>query len=108
LARCCGGTGNLNLNFKLGHYKMFTNFQNSFLYKESEPIFTPKEFKDIAPIAVIDCSKQNEELKRSAVDIRIEFETSVNIPDKTTAYCLILHDRIAKYIPIKNIISLVR
>jgi hypothetical protein len=20
LARCCGGTGNLNLNFKLGHY----------------------------------------------------------------------------------------
>jgi hypothetical protein len=42
------------------------------------------------------------------VDIRIEFETSVNIPDKTTAYCLILHDRIAKYIPIKNITSLVR
>jgi hypothetical protein len=22
LARCCGGTGNLNLNFKLGHYKL--------------------------------------------------------------------------------------
>jgi hypothetical protein len=22
LARCCGGTGNLNLNFKLGHYNM--------------------------------------------------------------------------------------
>jgi hypothetical protein len=103
---------NLNINFINNQYallyEMFTNFQNSFLYKESEPIFNPKEFKDIAPIAVIDCSKQNEELKRSAVDIRIEFETSVNIPDKTTAYCLILHDRIAKYIPIKNIISLVR
>jgi hypothetical protein len=23
LARCCGGTGNLNLNFKLGHYNIF-------------------------------------------------------------------------------------
>jgi hypothetical protein len=46
---------------------------------------------------VIDCSKQKEELKRSPVDIRIEFETNVVIPNKTTAYCLILHDRIAKY-----------
>jgi hypothetical protein len=23
LACCCGGTGNLNLNFKLGHYRVF-------------------------------------------------------------------------------------
>jgi hypothetical protein len=25
LARCCGGTGNLNLNFKLGHYNTIIN-----------------------------------------------------------------------------------
>jgi CRISPR/Cas system endoribonuclease Cas6 (RAMP superfamily) len=87
---------------------MFTEFQTSFLYKDTEPIFTREEFKELAPIVVIDCSKQKEELKRSPIDIRIEFETNVVIPNKITAYCLILHDRIAKYVPIKNIVSLVQ
>lgn len=101
---------NLNLNF--GNktfallYEMFTDFQASFLCKDSEPIFTPQEFQEIAPIVVIDCSKQKEELRRSPVDIRVEFETKTNVPDKTTAYCLILHDRIAKYMPAKNVITL--
>jgi hypothetical protein len=39
LARCCGGTGNLNLNFKLGHYstekkaEIFTEFVPDDLFK---------------------------------------------------------------------------
>jgi hypothetical protein len=103
---------NLNINYANNQYAllydMFTEFQTSFLYKDTEPIFTREEFKELAPIVVIDCSKQKEELKRSPIDIRIEFETNVVIPNKTTAYCLILHDRIAKYVPIKNIVSLVQ
>jgi hypothetical protein len=63
-------------------YEMFTEFQTSFLYKDTEPIFTREEFKELAPIVVIDCSKQKEELKKSPIDIRIEFETSVVIPNK--------------------------
>jgi hypothetical protein len=102
---------NLNLNFDNNQfallYEMFTEFQESFLSKESEPLFTPNEFKDIAPIVIIDCSKQNEALKRSPVDIRLEFETNKNIPDKTTAYCLILHDRIVKYVPIQNVVRVI-
>lgn len=101
---------NLNLNFDNNQYailyEMFTEFQQSFLDKASEPMFTPEEFKTIAPIVIIDCTKQNEALKRSPVTIRVEFETSQIIPDKTTAYCLILHDRIAKYVPAQSIVRL--
>jgi hypothetical protein len=100
---------NLNLNFANGTfallYDMYKDFQESFFGRESEPIFTPQEFKEIAPIVIIDCTKQKEELRRSPVDIRVEFETATNIPDKTTAYCLILHDRIAKYVPATNVIT---
>jgi CRISPR/Cas system endoribonuclease Cas6 (RAMP superfamily) len=102
----------LNLNFATNQfallYEMFTEFQVSYFGKEAEPLFTREEFKQIAPVVIIDCSKQKEELRRSPVDIRVEFETKENIPDKTTAYCLILHDRITKYVPIKNIVSLVQ
>lgn len=102
---------NLNLNFSRNQYatlyEMFTAFQASFLDKECEPIFSPEEFRTIAPIVVIDCTKQNESLKRSAVTIRLEFETSGIISDKTSAYCLILHDRIAKYIPAQSVTRLV-
>jgi len=31
------------------------------------------------------------------VDVRLEFESFENFPSGTTAYCLILHDRIVDY-----------
>ncbi|EFA11739.1 hypothetical protein TcasGA2_TC005289 [Tribolium castaneum] len=102
---------NLNLNFNNNSfaalYEMFIEFQASFLDKVGEPIFTPEEFKTIAPIVVVDCTKQSEMLKRSPVSIRLEFETRTNIPGKTTAHCLILHDRVAKYIPAQGVIRVV-
>ncbi|EFA08359.1 hypothetical protein TcasGA2_TC006002 [Tribolium castaneum] len=102
---------NLNLNFNNNSfaalYEMFIEFQASFLDKVREPIFTPEEFKTIAPIVVVDCTKQSEMLKRSPVSIRLEFETRTNIPGKTTAHCLILHDRVAKYIPAQGVIRVV-
>jgi len=38
-------------------------------------------------------------VKSSTVDLRIEFETHITIPEKTAAYCLILHDQIITYNP---------
>ncbi|KYN12370.1 hypothetical protein ALC57_15485, partial [Trachymyrmex cornetzi] len=53
---------------------------------------------------VIDCSRQNESVKSATVDIRIEFECMENIPLNTTAYCLIIHDRVIEYNPLTNVI----
>lgn len=68
-------------------------------------MLTFEEFRTIAPMTVIDCSHQNEILKKSIIDIRIEFQTSENIPADTTAYCLIVHDNILTYNPYSNIVS---
>lgn len=97
---------NLNLNFKQGRfamaYEMFVDFQKSYYGKECEPIFTPSEYKRIAPLFVIDCSNQKETLQSSAVEIRLEFESGDNINSDTSAYCLILHDRLFTYSPMNK------
>ncbi|RYA73330.1 hypothetical protein DD592_25905 [Enterobacter cloacae complex sp. 2DZ2F20B] len=100
---------NLNVDFTNNRYAilydMFKEFQTSFLSKQtSEPLFDKDEFKEKTPIIVIDCSKQTEALKRGPVTITLWFETISGIPADTTAYCLILHDRMVKYIPAQDVV----
>lgn len=83
-------------------YEMYCKFQQSYYNRRSEPLLSREQFKNLAPLVVIDCSQQNEYLKSGPVDIRIEFQTSENIPEKTTAYCLLLHDRIVQYNPLTS------
>ncbi|KAJ8939875.1 hypothetical protein NQ318_023215 [Aromia moschata] len=96
---------NLNLHFDSNRwsilYEMYAQFQQSYYYKnQSEPCLTPPNFLQIAPLVIIDCSRQHDLLKSGAVDIRIEFEINSNIPANPAAYCLILHDRLVKYNPL--------
>ncbi|KAK9738172.1 hypothetical protein QE152_g10042 [Popillia japonica] len=117
---------NINIDFKKNQYailyEMYSQFQKAYYYKKEvepclspinkkvikvEPCLSPINFKQIAPIAVIDCSHQSEVIKNGAVDIRLEFETSTNIPGKTSAYCLILHDRLLTYNPLTSIVKIV-
>ncbi|XP_051165694.1 uncharacterized protein LOC127284342 [Leptopilina boulardi] len=101
--------GNLNLNFTQGQYsvlyEMYCNFQHSYYGKDPEPLLAKHTFQEYAPLAVIDCSKQNEFLKQASVDVRLEFEASDNFPANTAAYCLIIHDRIIQYTPISGIVK---
>lgn len=98
--------GNMNLNIKDKQYallyEMFAYFQNSYYGKSIEPLLDMNSFINNVPLIVFDCSKQNETLKYAPVDVRIEFEASQNFPDKTSVYCLILHDRIIQYRPISG------
>jgi len=81
-------------------YKAYTDFQKSYYEKDvSEPLLTKTNFQKFVPIVVVDLSHQNDTVKSSTVDLRVEFETSETIPAKTTAYCLILHDQIITYNP---------
>ncbi|XP_023312008.1 uncharacterized protein LOC111692310 [Anoplophora glabripennis] len=86
-------------------YEMFASFRKSFYELENERIFTPKEFKSIAPVTHIDCSHQKETIQSGAVILRIEWEMSSNVPSETTAYCLILHDRLFRYNPLTKIVG---
>lgn len=102
---------NLNLNFDQKQYavlyEMFINFQKSFYYKDiPEPCMNPYDFSRKTPLFVIDCNHQMETIKTGNVDVRIEFETNKNIPDKTSAYCLIIHDRLVNYNPLTNVIRI--
>ena len=84
-------------------YDMYTRFQTSFYDRSKRtPLLSPKEFITKAPLFVIDCSRQEQPIKSSPVDVRLEFESSKNFPDKTTAYALIIHDRIVQYTALSN------
>lgn len=78
-------------------YEMYSHFQSTYYNKHDEPLLSLEEFKAIAPLIVVDCSNQKDYLQANAVVLRLEFETSSNIPANTTAYCLVLHDRVFTY-----------
>ncbi|XP_071642959.1 uncharacterized protein [Temnothorax longispinosus] len=76
-------------------YEMCAKFRGAY-YGDSrdDALFSPREFARVAPLVVIDYSRQNEAVKSTTVDVRIEFECKENVPPKTTAFCLIVHDRV--------------
>lgn len=98
----------LNINFSdnkfLLIYEQYARFQQYYHGRRSEPLSSLKDFKDIAPLFVIDCSRQQEMLKGS-IDVRVEIETDQEIPDQTAAYCLILNDCIFEYKPLSSIVK---
>jgi len=83
-------------------YDLHSHFQSEYYSKEEEPLLSGREFLNYARLAIINCSRQNELLKNGTVDVRLEFESHENFPAGTTAYCLILHDRIVDYSPLSG------
>ena len=88
-------------------YQMYCKFQESYYHDRTgcaDPFLVWTDFIEQCPVFVFDCSRQNEALKSSLVDIRIEYEASANIPANTRAFCLVLHDNIITYNPYTNIV----
>lgn len=102
---------NLNIDFDKQQYgvlyDMYAKFQESYYHDKLyySPLLSLSNFKTIAPLIVIDCSRQNESLKKSVVDLRIEMQTKKNIAAQTTAYCLIIHDNLVLYNPYTNSVN---
>lgn len=107
----CYPYDNLNIDFAKDQYAilydMFARFQKTFYHERSYscPLLSYKQFKDISPLIVIDCSRQNESLKASVIDIRIEMQTRANIEQNTTGFCMIVHDNVVTYNPYTNIVN---
>ena len=84
---------------------MYSRFQSSYYNGcEDQPCLNRATFISKMPLFVIDCSQQSETLKTGALDVRLEIQTSNNIPDNTIAYCLIIHDAEVKYSPLSGIV----
>lgn len=100
---------NMQINFKDGQfatlYEMYSRFQSSYYNKTAEPLLNKSTFAQNAPIIVIDCLHQNDDLNIGSVDIRLEFETGENVPEGTTAYCVIIHDRFFTYNALRGSIN---
>lgn len=87
-------------------YEQYVRFQQSYFGRRTEPLLSAKEFKEIAPLFVIDCSRQIDNLKSGpVVNVSVELESNEEIPDHTSAYCLILNDCIVEYKPLTNIVK---
>lgn len=101
--------GDLQLDIKNNKfatlYQMFSEFREIYYNSPEEPIFSPKEFKTNAPLVYINCSHQKDLLQTGPVSLRIEFETEEKVPSKTSAYCLIIHDKLFTYNPLTKIVK---
>lgn len=98
---------NLHVSFDENRYAllyyMYSKFQEAYYGENPCPLLDPSNFKNIAPITVIDCRHQNEQIKAGSIDIKLEFETgNGGIPANTSAFCLLLHDRIFEYSPLSG------
>ena len=100
----------LNLDFDKNRcailYDLYARFCKGYYggyeYLESSLIFTT--FLRNSPFVIIDCSRQNESIKSGTVNVRLDFECKENVPANTTAYCLIILDRMVQYNPLINIV----
>lgn len=77
-------------------YQAFTEFRRSYynLEKESESSISFQDFKLMHPIWCLDCRYQNDLIKSGSFDIRIEVTAEQNFPAKTSAYALVITDKL--------------
>lgn len=83
-------------------YYMYTQFSKLFA-SNNKPILDFAAFTDRA-LFIIDCSKRNDSIKSSTVDIKLEIESRTSFPQNTKAYCIIIHDRVMEYLPLSGVI----
>lgn len=84
----------------------YAQFQKLFFddIDRCEPYLNYDQFEEKA-LFVIDCSKQNESLKSSTVDVKLEMEKNENFSANTAALCLIIHDSLVQYLPLSGIVT---
>lgn len=86
-------------------YNNYIDFYPSFMNtRVKRPLLSYSDFKERATLFVIDCSRKNEPIKTSTVDIKLDIESTKGFPNKTRAYCIIIHDSVLEYLPLSETI----
>lgn len=74
-------------------YNTYARFQTMYYGRTNpQPLLDRVNYKKLGPIVVIDCSKQNDTVKSSTMDLRIDFECAKAFPQNTSLYSVIIHD----------------
>jgi hypothetical protein len=90
---------NFNKNEYMNLYNMFDDFKKEYYGIDSLVGGTQVNvaaYKSLFPIIVFDVRKQNEKLKSGIIDMQVRFEFSAAVPPNTTAYSVIISDRLYK------------
>ncbi|KAK5637767.1 hypothetical protein RI129_003021 [Pyrocoelia pectoralis] len=91
---------NFNENTYIAAYHQYLSFRRNYYGKDDQDALFDYEYFKNCPIFIVDCSKQNETLKNSTVDIKLEMESRNSFEAGIVAYCLILHDALLQYSPL--------
>lgn len=100
----------MNLNFAESNYHelyhMFVNIQQTYYNGmcAKNPVGVNMVNFLTRPLFVFDCTRNDESIKTGMVDVRVDIEAHHNIPNNTTAYCLIIHDNIIEYSPFTSMV----
>jgi hypothetical protein len=88
-------------------YKMYSEFQSQFYWNrhQCQPLLDYASFKE-RTMFVIDTSRYNEDdnVPSSTCNLRVEFQSSADFPNKTKAYCLVIHDSVFEYKPLTTVV----
>ena len=63
---------------------------------------TPSDYKTLYPLFTYDVSKQKEKLKSSVVDIKIKPNFSEYVPANTSAFVLVISDKMLSFQSVDN------
>lgn len=100
----------LNVNFAETHFSelfyMFQHIQQTYYSDDSfyNPIGVDLVNFMNRPLFAFDCTRSDESIKTGMVDVRLEIEARQNIPNNTSAYCLIIHDNVIQYSPFTSMV----
>ncbi len=81
-------------------YKESADFRKNYYGMDeliSNSNINPMDFKNLYSLYVFDVSKQTERVKHGITDITIKANFSVPVPANTTAYAVVISDRIVKF-----------
>lgn len=85
-------------------YNMFLDYKNTYYGESSHnlPIVNYNTFLNEYPLIIVDTSKQNEVIKDTVIDIKIDFKWSNVFPINTIVHCLVISDDSFSYNPLTN------
>lgn len=86
-------------------HKNYTTFCQSFngMMSNFHPLLDYVAFKTHC-LFVIDCSRREDSVKSSTIDIKLDIEAQKGFPADTKAFCLIIHDCMMEYHPLSEIV----
>ncbi len=81
-------------------YKESADFRKNYYGMDeliSNSNINPSDYKSLYPLMTFDVSKQSERIKNGITDITIKANFSVAVPPNTSAYAVVISDRIIKF-----------